>query len=152
MEPTVQGGDRIWVAKAAGGWRDVLGIRATRPSRGDVIVFRYPRDRSVVFIKRLIGLPAETVELRGKQVIVNGAVLGEPYARSFSASRDSWGPKLVPAASYFVLGDNLDASNDSRAWGFVPEENLVGRAGVVYWSSDPQDGRVRWERIGTRLQ
>jgi signal peptidase I len=157
MELTLLPGDRAWVAKQAHGWREAVLDRvvfdARGPKRGELIVFRYPKDRSVVFIKRLIGLPAETIEIRDKGVLINGAPLEEPYARFLrdASTRGNWGPQIVPADSYFVLGDNRDVSNDSPAWGFVPHEDLIGRAAVVYWSSDPQDGRVRWERMGSRL-
>jgi len=158
MELTVLPGDRVWVGKEAHGWREAVLDRvvfdARQPKRGEVVVFRFPRDRSVVFIKRIIGLPADMVEVRDNLVLINGAPLDEPYARFLSgaSTRDSWGPQIVPAASYFVLGDNRDVSSDSRAWGFVPHEDLIGRTAVVFWSSDPQDGRVRWERMGSRLQ
>lgn len=78
--------------------------------------------------------------------------LSDPSLTSVLRSPDNWGPAPVPPDSYFVLGDNRDNSRDSRFWGFVPEDDLLARATVIYWSSDPREGRIRWERIGCRLQ
>jgi signal peptidase I len=188
MEPTIPIGDHLLATKWAYGWRDpVFGhliSDAKQPKRGDLIVFRFPEDRSRVFIKRCIGLPGETVEVRDRAVLVDGKALAEPYVQFLeprlpSTGRDlgrpdlrgSWGPQTVPAGGYFVLGDNRDNSRDSRFWGFVPEEDLLGRATVVYWSYDARRedfqetgllqwavhslsafGRTRWERIGLRLE
>lgn len=101
------------------------------PQRGDVIVFRYPRDPSRDFIKRIIAIPGDTVEIRDGIVTVNGVVLEEPYINDGANSDMS--PKVVPEGSYFVMGDNRPNSSDSRSWGFVPEENIIGKAMFSYW-------------------
>jgi len=96
------------------------------------VVFRFPEDRTRPFIKRRIGLPGETVEIRRRVALA------------------TWGPQMVPAAKYFVLRDSRDNSRDSRSWGLVPEADLLGRAAVVYWSWDAENRSVRWIRIGGR--
>jgi signal peptidase I len=116
--------------------------------RGDVIVFKYPEEPERDFIKRVIGLPGETVELKEKKVYVNGKGLDEPYVHflqppgqnsefheitSFDV-RERYGPVTVPPNHYFVMGDNRDNSQDSRYWGFLPREYVKGKALVIYWS------------------
>ena len=188
MEPAILIGDHLLIVKWAYGWRDPafghLISAARRPKRGELLVFRYPDDRSRAFIKRCVGLPGDTVEVRARTVLIDGKPLDEPYAQFLappvaSTGEDSgwpdlhgnWGPHVVPTDSYFVLGDNRDNSRDSRYFGFVPQEDLLGRATVVYWSyeavrgeSFPTSGfqwvmgtlsafgRTRWERIGHRLE
>lgn len=118
-----------------------------QPRRGDVIIFEYPRDPSRDFIKRVIGLPGETVELRRKVVHINGQPLEEPYVTllqpprpggesSVFDLRESYGPVVVPPGHYFVMGDNRDNSRDSRYWGFLPGHYVKGKALFVYWSYD----------------
>jgi signal peptidase I len=117
-------------------------------SRGDVVVFKYPEEPERDFIKRVIGLPGETVELRDKRVYVDGKPIDEPYAQylqppsgrsefhevtSFDV-RERYGPKTVPVGHYFVMGDNRDNSQDSRYWGFLPREYVKGKALLIYWS------------------
>jgi signal peptidase I len=171
METTILRGERLLAVKWAYGWRDPLLGRvifgARRPQRGELVVFRYPEDPSRSFLKRVIGLPGEAVEIRDKRVLIDGSPLDEPYARFLepplrhddpeygrrSESRgDNWGPMTVPPGEYFVLGDNRDNSRDSRYWGFVEQDDLLGRAALVYWSWDSSGGPVRWERIGRRLE
>ena len=101
------------------------------PRRGDVIVFRYPKDPSRDFVKRVIGLPGETVEIHRGTVRIDGEVLEEPYLEERDLS--NLGPTLVPPDNYFVMGDNRDGSSDSRHWGPVPLENVVGKVLVRYW-------------------
>ena len=101
------------------------------PQRGDVVVFRFPRDPDRDFIKRVIGRPGDRVEIVSGAVYVNGVLLSEPYITGESHS--NYGPETVPPGSYFVLGDNRTNSSDSRSWGFVPEENIIGRAMFSYW-------------------
>jgi signal peptidase I len=117
--------------------------------RGHVIVFKYPEDPSKDFIKRVIGLPGELVEVRSKQVLIDGKPLDEPYVHfldpplrpedpefglRIEGRGDSWGPQRVPAGQLFVMGDNRDNSKDSRFWGFLPADQVKGRALLVYWS------------------
>lgn len=101
------------------------------PKRGEVIVFRFPRDPSKDFVKRVIGLPGEEVEIRRGSVYINGSVIQEPYLTSRDNSTLS--PKRMKEGEYFVMGDNRRSSNDSRSWGPVPEANLLGKVWVVYW-------------------
>ena len=139
--------------------------------RLDVIVFKYPVDPERDFIKRVIGLPGETVELRNKRVYVNGQRLEEPYVyyledppplpEEMSLSNEvagmagdprvQYGPVTVPPGHYFVMGDNRDNSQDSRYWGFLPRENVKGKALVIYWSYEAESGNIlsatRWSRV-----
>jgi signal peptidase I len=102
-----------------------------QPERGDVIVFHYPRNTSEDFIKRVIGLPGDTVTTSGTSVWVDGVKLNEPYiSQPSNPSGQTW---VVPKGDYFVLGDNRPVSFDSRFWGFVPQYDLVGKAVLVYW-------------------
>ena len=117
-------------------------------TRGDIVVFKYPEDTERDFIKRIIGLPGETIEVRQKVVHVNGRPLDEPYvhylrpagggAHEFTSFdvRDTYGPVTVPAGHVFVMGDNRDNSQDSRYWGFLPQHYIKGKALLVYWSYD----------------
>ena len=131
--------------------------------RGDIIVFKYPEDPERDFIKRVIGLPGETVELRNKKVHINGKPLDEPYVQYlFTPSDDegpfdydvrmTYGPVTVPADHYFMMGDNRDNSQDSRYWGFLPREYIKGKALFVYFSFSEEPGSnpltsIRWSRI-----
>jgi len=101
------------------------------PKRGDVVVFRFPRDPERDFIKRIIGVPGDTVEIVNGSVYVNGVLLNESYVTG--DSRSDHERTVVPEKSYFVLGDNRSNSSDSRSWGFVPEENMIGQAMFSYW-------------------
>jgi signal peptidase I len=101
------------------------------PKRGEVIVFRFPRDPSKDFVKRVIGLPGDRVELRQGTVYINGAALAEPYVTTPGESTRP--PILLGEKQYYVLGDNRNGSNDSRIWGPVPEENVLGKVWLVYW-------------------
>lgn len=101
------------------------------PRRGDIVVFRYPRDPSRDFIKRVIGLPGDVVEVRGEKVYVNGKPLNEPYI--LSPPHYTMSPIRVPPDEYFVLGDNRNDSSDSHVWGTVPWYDIVGQAWVSYW-------------------
>jgi signal peptidase I len=133
------------------------GLRA--PTRGDIIVFKYPQDEKRDFIKRIIGLPGDVVQVRGAQVYVNGKALDEPYVRP-GTSRPHLGvapycgyaygcePLTVPPNSYFVMGDNRDNSQDSRYWGFVKRDKIKGKAFLIYWSWDSDRHWPRWLRLG----
>lgn len=147
MEPTLQSGQYLLINKASY-WRFdprlierfVPGLRQQShepfpvfgmPSRGDVVVFRYPRDLSRDFIKRVIALPGETVEIRQGEVYVNGETLEEEYI----LDRPNYfvEKQVVPEDNYFVLGDNRNNSLDSHVWGNVPIENIIGKAWLCYW-------------------
>ncbi len=101
------------------------------PQRGDIVVFRYPHDPSRDFIKRVIGIPGDVVEIRDERVYVNGKALVEPYI--LAAPRYTMAPLRVPPGQYFVLGDNRNDSSDSHVWGTVPWYDIVGQAWVSYW-------------------
>ena len=104
------------------------------PEYGDVIIFNYPSDRSRDLVKRVIGLPGDVIEIQSGQVIRNGEALDEPYVEN--PDRRSVGPVEVPENSYYVLGDNRRASSDSRDWGFLSDEHVIGRAWISYWPTD----------------
>src|SRR3954469_5781994 len=169
MEHTLLVGDFLLVNKVVYGAEIPLtGARLPafrQPKRGDVIVFEWPKDRTKNFVKRLVGLPGDTVAMRDAVLIRNGVALSEPYvshsdpeadpvweefrwqsnflvktagaAVAYHPSRNNWGPLVVPGEQCFVLGDNRDNSLDSRYWGFVPDSLLRGRPEVVYFSFAP---------------
>ena len=163
MIPTLQIGDHILVNKFIYGinipFTDKKLFTFKEPKRGDIIVFRYPGDEDRDFIKRAIGLPGDTIEIRDKQVSINGKPLKEPYAifnehnilGNAGYSRDNYGPVKIPPHHLFVMGDNRDNSMDSRFWGFLDESKVKGRAFIIYWSWDSNDHWVRWRRIGDLL-
>jgi signal peptidase I len=133
------------------------------PDRGDIIVFMFPEDETKDFIKRVIGLPGDRVEVRDKNVYINGQPLSEPYTQHVDPSvfphqvqpRDNLGPLTVPSDSYFVMGDNRDQSLDSRFWGYVKREKIKGKAFIIYWSWDSRGDlahMVRWERIAKLIR
>ncbi|MGH7567507.1 MAG: signal peptidase I [Gemmatimonadales bacterium] len=189
MERTLLAGDFLFVNKAVYG-AQIPGTSARLPGfdsprHGDVIVFEFPKNRALNYVKRVIGVPGDTVEMLAGQVLVNGAPLVEPYVqrvdpardvfdqqfdwqrahlvtpsaqtrRRYHPTRDTWGPLLVPAEQYFVLGDNRDNSSDSRYWGFVDAAAVKGRPLVVYFSYDreardllPWLTDIRWRRLGS---
>ena len=160
MLPTLQIGDHILVNKFLYGLRLPYPFENTlvewkQPRRGDVIVFVYPKDPSKDFIKRVVGEPGDTVEIRHKQVFINGEKIDDPHAsfadedREIPGPRDNFGPVAVPLHHLFVMGDNRDRSHDGRFWGFVDLDEVKGKAFLIYWSWDGQDRWVRWERIGS---
>jgi len=104
--------------------------------RGDVIVFRYPYDQAKSYIKRVIGLPGETVAVVEGEVFINGEKLAEPYLIEEYRDRQSHAPEVVPLGQYYVLGDRRSSSNDSRVWGPVPRDSIYGKAVFVYWPVD----------------
>jgi signal peptidase I len=151
MENNLLIGDHLLVNKfvfgptAAGLERAVLPMRGIR--RGDIVVFKYPDEPERDFIKRVIGLPGETLELRNKKVYINGRPLDEPYVHFLDPTdegqevtsfdvRERYGPVRVPDGQFFVMGDNRDNSQDSRYWGFLPRANIKGKALMIYWSYD----------------
>jgi signal peptidase I len=126
------------------------------PHQGDVMVFRFPLDPSQDFIKRVVGVPGDTVEIRDKKVYVNGELYYNTHELHMDSHiqprtvsvRDNFGPVTVPVNSYFVMGDNRDNSLDSRFWGFVPDKDVIGLAFIKYWSWDSNRWLPRWSRIG----
>src|SRR5579884_2738648 len=104
--------------------------------RGDTVVFWYPEDTTKSYIKRVIGLPGDRVQIIDGYVYINGKKLTEKYVPMRYRDDRDWGPKVVPPDSYFVLGDDRIASNDSRAWGFVPKSYIYGKAVFVFWPLD----------------
>jgi signal peptidase I len=134
------------------------GLRA--PEHGDVIVFKYPNDETRDFIKRIIAVGGDTVQVRDNRVWLNGHQTDEPYVRegSFHAQLSTHcgylyacEPLRVPAGSYFVMGDNRDNSQDSRYWGFVKLEKIRGKAFLIYWSWDGEHHWLRWRRLAHYL-
>lgn len=163
MKPTLKIGDHILVNKFIYGvklpFSEITLIPVSDPDRGDIIVFEYPVEPDKDFIKRVIGLPGDTVEIRDKKVYVNAKPLNHHYGMhtdnqtlpSAVNHRDNFGPVTVPEGAYFVLGDNRDNSYDSRFWGFVEEEIIKGEAFIIYWSWNSQEFGVRWDRLGMLL-
>ena len=185
MEGTLLVGDFLLVNKTVFGANvpgtDLRLPALARPDRGDVVVFHPPHAPERYYVKRIVGLPGDTVAMRDKQLFVNGSAVVEPYAVLDPDARDSahptmawqnayrpcqkhrwrrptrntWGPIVIPREKYFVLGDNRDNSEDSRYWGLVERDQIVGRPWRVYYSFDagsdqpgPLLAGVRWGRIG----
>ncbi|HOG46453.1 MAG TPA: signal peptidase I [Anaerolineae bacterium] len=123
MEPNLQDNQRLIIEKVS--------YHLHSPQRGDIIVLQLPSHNSDPLIKRVIGLPGETVEITNGQVLINGQVLNEPYLNQYTYQ--GMAPRAVPANEVFVLGDNRGSSNDSRAFGFVPFSDIIGRAWFRYW-------------------
>jgi len=148
MEPTLLVGDHILVNKFLYGIKlpyfQTTVIPISTPKRGDIIVFIYPEDKSKDFIKRVIGIPGDRIQMQDRQVLVNGQPFDDKYGyydeRAGNPNR-SFGPVVVPKDDYFVMGDNRDHSMDSRFWGFVPSEAIKGKAFIIYWSWP------NWERF-----
>jgi signal peptidase I len=149
MEGTLRVGDHLLVDKLSyappGAGAHLLPYRDVH--RGDIVVFRYPRDISETYVKRCIGLPGDRVRMENKQLYVNGVRQNESYVRHIDPetdpARDTFAELTVPDGHYFMLGDNRDNSADSRFWGFVPRANIVGRPLIVYWSYDAPEERLR---------
>lgn len=184
MEETLLIGDHILVNKLSYGIHlPLLDLKIRplelvgSPERGDIIVFPFPRDPARDFIKRVVALPGERIEVRNHRVYIDGEALKEPYVKvderaTMHPSRYShWGPEVVPTGKLFVMGDNRDNSADSRDWGFLDSEQVKGRAFIIYWSWDSSESKLlwlgnipipnpkaividglRWERIGKLLQ
>ncbi len=161
MEPTLLVGDHILVNKFLYGIRiPVIGKKIfpfSHPRRGDVIVFIFPNDRSKDFIKRVIGLPGEKVEIRERKIYINDRLIEDPWGKYFPPERlINVGPEMVPPNALFVMGDNRNNSEDSRYWGFVPLDDVLGKAFVMYWSWDWRASslvsKVRWQRIGSLIR
>ncbi|MFH1018369.1 MAG: signal peptidase I [Pseudomonadota bacterium] len=189
MIPTLKIGDFIFVSKLAYGLKLPLPftnynlITWGQPKRGDVVVFVYPPDPSLDFIKRVVGTPGDTVEVKDDILFINGqemprkpvsdrsiiedltpATLSQAarlYKETLSTKEhwvmelfpfpENFGPVTVPKGQVFVMGDNRDNSKDSRVWGFLPIENLRGRALFTWLSIDSERWRIRWKRFGTKI-
>ena len=126
------------------------------PVKGDIIIFEYPNDPSVDYIKRIVGTAGDTIEVRNKQLFRNGEAVKESFVRftepdRIQPVRDNFGPVTVPADKYFVMGDNRDNSMDSRFWGFVDRSAIRAKAWRIYWSWGGV-GDIRWDRIGKAVQ
>ena len=185
MMPTLLVGDFILVNKYEYGIRlPVLNTKVVElgsPRRGDVVVFRFPKDPSIDYIKRVVGVPGDHVEYRNKTLYINGEKVAQIPAGSYIGTgsglsmsgadvrREALGDVehdilvmmnmrgvpadiVVPDGHYFVMGDNRDNSNDSRYWGFVPDENLVGKAFMIWMNWDSAAGGVAWDRIGNSIE
>lgn len=160
MENTLLVGDYLLANKFVYGieipWTSTRILRFSNPHRGDVIIFRFPLDPSKDFIKRVIGLPGDKIQIINKKVYVNGVLYTNPHVihtdprilPRTAGPRDNYGPVRVPKGSYFVMGDNRDNSYDSRYWGYVKESAIVGEAMIKYWSWNKKTWRPRWQRIG----
>lgn len=167
MVPNLLIGDRL----VADGWA----YWGKEPSRGDVVVFDYPRDPSIKFVKRLVGLPGDVIEFKAGELWLNGQIVPQRRAqvfpeeaskrratefletlggkehvihRAYLNSTGNLGPITVPEGKYFMLGDNRDHSSDSRFWGFVSRDQIIGRMAYIYFSWDKEAGRLRRDRIG----
>jgi signal peptidase I len=173
MEPNLLVGDHLLVNKfvfaptATGLERALMPVRPVE--RGDVVVFKFPEDPERDFIKRIVGMPGETIEVKGTQVLVNGTAIAQPFAHFLlphdgssdgheheGDPRERFGPVTVPAGHYFAMGDNRDNSQDSRYWGFLPGHFIKGRALMIYWSFESGEGGsavsgllggTRWSRL-----
>ena len=168
MVPTLLVGDHLLVNKFIYGVkipviRRII-VPITDPKRGDIIVFIYPNDRTKDYIKRVIGVGGDKIEIKNKNIFIND----QPYKDAFGIysddttypaimqPRDNFGPVTVPRGSLFVMGDNRDESADSRFWGFVDLKDVEGKALLIYWSwnSEEQDNllkKIRWQRLGNLL-
>lgn len=176
LQPTILIGDRILVDKR---WANYH-----QPERGDLVVFKFPKDEGVHHLKRVVALPGQTVEICNGEVLIDGQPEGKkefiakehdryarqevelynivlPNGRTYKIQffvnpmpnlRQDYGPAVVPQGNYFVLGDNRDNSLDSRHWGFVPVQNIIGKAGIIWFSWDNIMSSIRWSRAGKVLQ
>ncbi len=164
MLPTLQIGDHILVNKFIYGvklpYLNITVIPGKEPDRDAIIVFRYPEEPDKDFIKRVIAVPGDTIEIRDKNVFINNKLLDEDYAVHSDPQvipahvnpRDNLGPITVPEDTYFVMGDNRDNSYDSRFWGGVDAADIRGKAFIIYWSWDRNNFGVRWDRIGSLIR
>jgi signal peptidase I len=182
MIPTILVGDHFFLDKFGFPANYPTMLRKYLPNRmierGEILAFWSPQDPQMRLVKRVIGLPGETLEVRNRDVYINGRKLTEPYVvhtdpRQFDR-RDNFGPVTIPPNRFFMMGDNRDNSNDSRFWGFAPRESLIGTPLFIYWSYDDEPysqemsavqlvehtasvathflTRTRWGRTGTILR
>jgi len=171
MLPTLQIGDHLLVNKFIYGVKipmtGTVLIPWKSPKHDDIVVFRFPKDRSIDYIKRVVGVAGDTIEIKNKQLYVNGEAIINPHAhftgndimKATAGPRDNMAPVKVPEGNIFVMGDNRDNSFDSRFWGFVDLKDVLGKAFLLYWSWDlnkplmsvDRFSSVRWSRIGDIL-
>lgn len=161
MLETIQIGDYLLVNKMAYGMKNPLTdsdwiYEGDDPRHGDIIVFKYPEDPKIDYIKRVVGVPGDVIEIRNKLLYRNGVAVQEPYVQhrdpnTFLDERDNYPPVTVPEGSFFVMGDNRDNSRDSRYWGFVKKEAIHGKAWRVYWSWENGKG-PRFSRLLMKVQ
>ena len=164
MLNTLQIGDHILVSKFIYGVKlpfiQKTIIPVTDPKREDIVVFIYPEDPKKDFIKRVVGVAGDVVEVKNKKLYVNGGLVERDYAIHSDSRvlpvqftvRDNFGPVTVPEKSLFVMGDNRDNSHDSRFWGFVPLSAVKGKAFMIYFSWNGPEKSVRWRRMGDILR
>ncbi len=185
MLPTLQAGDFILVNKFSYGLRLPVTnqkiFELGEPKRGDVVVFRYPEDPSIDYIKRVVGVPGDRIVYRNKVLYINGKMMPQKYIGPYMGGVTGLpisgvkrleedldgvrhhiliednkpridGEVVVPEGQYFVMGDNRDNSNDSRFWGTVPEENLVGKAFMIWMNWNFDEGGIEWSRIGQGIE
>jgi len=185
LEPTVLPGDFLAVNQFAYGLRTPMShhtiIPVGKPKRGDIVVFPYPRNNKIDFVKRVVGVPGDHIEYKDKKLYINGTLAEQTFIgpgvdveSNRNVAVDEYEENLmgvkhriliqpiggdngeydfvVPPKQYLMMGDNRDNSGDSREWGFAPEENLIGKAFLIWMSWDGQRHRVRWDRIGTVLK
>lgn len=150
--PTILIGDHVLVNKYV--------YKLHQPQRNDWVIFKFPKDEKVDYLKRVVALPGDQVEIKDKKLYVNNQPVSEPFVINSTTSvidksespRDNLGPVTVAEKSYFVLGDNRDNSYDSRFWGFIKEDKIKGKAEIVYFSYDNQSKTIRYDRIGLKLK
>jgi len=171
MERTLLVGDHILVSKFSYGihipneipfldvklFDDIVLFQKT-PERGDIIVFKFPKDETRDFIKRVIAVPGDVIEIRNQRVSINGKIQDEPFTIHSDppgtepiVPRDNFGPIRVPENYLFMMGDNRENSQDSRYWGFLDVNKIKGRALLIYWSWDGDESWIRADRFGQIL-
>jgi len=172
MEPTLLIGDHILVSKFSYGihipneipftqvklFPDII-LFPEMPERGDIIVFKFPKDERRDFIKRVIGLPGDILQVTSQKVYINNKIYEDPHAFHSEAPgsdpimpRDDFGPMVIPDGHLFVMGDNRENSQDSRYWGVLDFKKVKGKALVIYWSWNSEDSWVRFDRFGKVLE
>jgi len=172
METTLLIGDHILVSKFAYGTHipneipflntklfDDIILFSSEPERGDIIVFKFPKDETRDFIKRVIGVPGDLLEVRRQKIFINGKPYEDLHARhtkspsdSRLVPRDDFGPVMVPEGHVFMMGDNRENSQDSRYWGFLDIKKVRGKALIIYWSWNQLESWVRFDRFGKILE
>ena len=177
MENTLLVGDLLFINKFIYGikipYTDIRLPSLKNPKMGDIVVFKYPKDESVNYVKRCVAVEGQTVEIRDKVLYVDGKPFSNTEGIKFTrpslpssyiesdifpggnGNRDNYGPVTIPKGYLFMMGDNRDNSFDSRYWGFMPKKNIVGKPIIIYWSWNKEIPywdifhKVRWSRIGT---